>query len=105
MASRSTVLRCTALTLFAASAMRAAPARRLIVRSTDTPVRERCGEAALILARLASGRELMLRFAVDLQNLRVHIGNLRKKIEADPGDPKHILTVTAVGYRLAAETP
>lgn len=45
-----------------------------------------------------------LRSNVDLQNLRVHIGNLRKKIEADPGDPKHILTVTAVGYRLAAET-
>ena len=46
-----------------------------------------------------------LRSNVDLQNLRVHVGNLRKKIEADPGDPKHILTVTAVGYRLAAETP
>jgi len=45
-----------------------------------------------------------LRSNVDLQNLRVHVGNLRKKIETDPGDPKHVLTVTAVGYRLAAET-
>lgn len=44
-----------------------------------------------------------LRSNVDLQNLRVHVGNLRKKLETDPGDPKHVLTVTAVGYRLAAE--
>jgi two-component system KDP operon response regulator KdpE len=45
-----------------------------------------------------------LRSNIDLQNLRVHVGNLRKKIEADAAEPKHILTVTAVGYRLAAET-
>jgi two-component system KDP operon response regulator KdpE len=45
-----------------------------------------------------------LRSNVDLQNLRVHVGNLRKKIEADVAEPKHILTVTAVGYRLATET-
>ena len=32
--------------------------------------------------------------------LRVYMGNLRAKLEADPAQPKHLLTVTAVGYRL-----
>jgi DNA-binding response OmpR family regulator len=29
-----------------------------------------------------------------------HIGELRKKLEADPAQPKHILTVRKIGYRL-----
>jgi two-component system response regulator VicR len=29
-----------------------------------------------------------------------HIGELRKKLEADPARPKHILTVRKIGYRL-----
>jgi two-component system KDP operon response regulator KdpE len=33
--------------------------------------------------------------------LRVHVGNLRRKIEADPARPRHILTETGVGYRFA----
>ncbi len=32
--------------------------------------------------------------------LRVYMGNLRAKLEEDPAQPKHLLTVTAVGYRL-----
>ena len=31
--------------------------------------------------------------------LRVHVGNLRRKIETDPARPRHILTETGVGYR------
>lgn len=31
--------------------------------------------------------------------LRVHITHLRKKIEADPGSPRHIVTEPGVGYR------
>jgi DNA-binding response OmpR family regulator len=31
----------------------------------------------------------------------VHIGKLRQKIERDPAEPKHILTVRGVGYRFA----
>ena len=31
--------------------------------------------------------------------LRVYVGHLRQKLEADPAQPKHILTETGVGYR------
>lgn len=32
--------------------------------------------------------------------LRIYINQLRKKIEKNPSDPKHIITETGVGYRL-----
>jgi two-component system KDP operon response regulator KdpE len=32
--------------------------------------------------------------------VRVYMGHLRQKLEHDPAQPKHILTETAVGYRL-----
>ena len=32
--------------------------------------------------------------------LRTYMGHLRQKLEADPAQPKHLLTETAVGYRL-----
>jgi len=31
--------------------------------------------------------------------LRVYVGNLRRKLEADPARPRHILTETGIGYR------
>lgn len=34
--------------------------------------------------------------------LRLYMGQLRAKIEDDPAEPRHILTETGVGYRLAA---
>jgi two-component system, OmpR family, KDP operon response regulator KdpE len=37
----------------------------------------------------------------DTQVLRVHIANLRRKIEPRPGSPSHILTDPGVGYRFA----
>ncbi len=33
--------------------------------------------------------------------LRVHLGNLRRKFEADPARPRHILTESGVGYRFS----
>ena len=30
-----------------------------------------------------------------------HIKNIRRKIEIDPGRPRHVLTVYGVGYRVA----
>lgn len=38
----------------------------------------------------------------DVQNLRIYIRALRQKIEAEPEQPRHILTETGVGYRLRA---
>ena len=37
----------------------------------------------------------------DTQILRVHIANLRRKIEPQPGSPRHIVTDPGVGYRFA----
>jgi len=41
----------------------------------------------------------------DAQTLRVHVSNLRKKIESAPGGPRHIITEPGVGFRLAADEP
>jgi len=34
----------------------------------------------------------------DVRTVKVHVSNLRKKIEDDPSDPKHIKTVRKIGY-------
>ena len=39
----------------------------------------------------------------DVQQLRVYVRQVRRKIELDPERPRHILTETGVGYRLAVE--
>ena len=38
----------------------------------------------------------------DTQVLRVHVANLRRKIEAEPGSPRLILTDPGIGYRLGS---
>jgi two-component system KDP operon response regulator KdpE len=38
-------------------------------------------------------------YQTETQYLRVFVAQLRKKIEKDPNDPKHIITVSGVGYR------
>jgi two-component system KDP operon response regulator KdpE len=37
----------------------------------------------------------------DTQYLRVYIGQIRQKIENDPGDPRIIITEPGIGYRIA----
>ncbi|MCW2964952.1 MAG: vicR [Actinomycetia bacterium] len=39
-------------------------------------------------------------FVPDERSCDVHVANLRRKIEDDPGHPKRVLTVRGVGYRL-----
>jgi two-component system KDP operon response regulator KdpE len=41
----------------------------------------------------------------DAQTLRVHVSNLRKKIEPHPGGPRYIITEPGVGFRFAATEP
>ncbi len=65
-------------------------------------------ELLLLLARNA-GRvlthELILQhlrgvaYEADIQSLRVHVANLRKKIETEPSRPRLLLTELGVGYR------
>lgn len=40
----------------------------------------------------------------DTQYLRVYVRQLRQKIEADPNDPKLVLTEVGIGYRVAEAT-
>lgn len=35
--------------------------------------------------------------------LRIYMGHLRRKLEADPTQPVHLLTETGVGYRFIAQ--
>lgn len=39
--------------------------------------------------------------AEDGHYLRIYMGHLRHKLEADPAQPRHLLTETGVGYRLS----
>jgi two-component system KDP operon response regulator KdpE len=41
-------------------------------------------------------------FTAHTHYLRLYMGQLRAKIERDPAEPRHLLTETGVGYRLAA---
>ncbi len=87
--------------------------RRRVSRAGE-PVRLSPREYDL-LARLAEGRGKVLTHrqlltavwgpahAEDVQYLRVFVGQLRQKLENDPGSPKVILTEPGVGYRFEAD--
>jgi DNA-binding response OmpR family regulator len=64
---------------------------------------------AALLARkgaVASRQELLTEVwryenaDVMTRTVDVHIGELRRKLEVDPGKPRHIITVRKAGYRL-----
>ena len=58
--------------------------------------------------RVLTHRQLLTRvwgseYAEDTHTLRVHIANLRNKIEPDPARPRYLHTEPRVGYRFRAE--
>ena len=48
-----------------------------------------------LLDAVASPDSITLERSIDS-----HIRNLRRKVEPDPGEPRYVVTVTGVGYRL-----
>lgn len=103
----------TAVPLYELDGLRIDPAQRRVLRDGRdvhlTPI-----EYAL-LARLArepgrvvTHRQLLgaawgAEFVEHTHYLRIYMGQLRAKLEAEPADPRFLLTETGVGYRLAAE--
>ena len=58
--------------------------------------------------RVVTHRQLLLdvwgpEFTEHTHYLRLYMGQLRAKIERDPAEPRHLLTETGVGYRLASD--
>lgn len=37
------------------------------------------------------------------RSIDTHVSNLRKKIEEDPANPKHVVTVYGIGYRFGTD--
>jgi two-component system response regulator RegX3 len=57
--------------------------------------------------RVFSRREIMQHlwdssYVGDQRACDIHISNLRRKVELDPSDPRRIVTVRGIGYKLAA---
>jgi two-component system KDP operon response regulator KdpE len=84
--------------------------RRIVtVRDHEVKLSPREYEILRVLVQHA-GKVLTHRFIIhevwggiaDIQNLRVHIRQLRQKIEEDPEQPSYVQTETGVGYRLQA---
>jgi two-component system KDP operon response regulator KdpE len=48
-------------------------------------------------------KEIWGPYANEIQALRVNMANLRRKIEANPAEPRYIVTETGVGYRMVEE--
>ncbi|PWJ51775.1 two-component system, OmpR family, KDP operon response regulator KdpE [Quadrisphaera granulorum] len=100
------------------------PRRRVLLRSAGAsdqdddgegePVRltptewQLLAELARSVGRVVGRRELLVALrgphlgseAAETHYLRVYVAQLRRKLEADPSAPKHLITEPGVGYRL-----
>ena len=87
--------------------------KRLVSRDGE-PVRLSPREYDLLAALAAGGGKVMTHRqlltavwgpanAEDVQYLRVFVGHLRQKLEADPASPRYLVTEPGVGYRFMAD--
>ena len=86
--------------------------QRLVERAHEpvhlTPIEYRLLSLMLINAgRVMTHRQLLKEIwgpshVESSHYLRIYVSNLRQKLEADPAQPRHILTETGVGYRFQA---
>lgn len=73
------------------------------VHLTRTEFRLLCELAEQVGHVLSRGQLLTRVWEYDFGDERlvdVHVGRLRRKIEADPADPRHLVTVRGLGYKL-----
>jgi len=88
------------------------PARRVSVGGREaklTPIEYRLLAALVKHAGMVVTHRQLLRevwgpaYVEHAHTLRVHMAALRRKLEADPAQPRYLLTEIGVGYRLAAD--
>jgi two-component system KDP operon response regulator KdpE len=60
-------------------------------------------DAGKVLTHRHLLREVWGPHAEDTHTLRVHMAQLRRKLETEPANPRYLLTEPGVGYRLSAE--
>ena len=73
------------------------------VQLTRTEFRLLCelaASAGLVLSRAQLLHRVWEYDFGDERLVDVHVGRLRRKIEADPGNPRHLVTVRGLGYKL-----
>lgn len=89
-------------------------ARRVTVQGTEVHLTPTEYRLLVVLVRhvgkVVTHRQLLRELAGDdledpQHTLRMHISQLRRKLEPDPARPKHLWTEPGVGYRLREETP
>ncbi|NJN65377.1 MAG: response regulator [Chloroflexaceae bacterium] len=86
--------------------------RRVFVEGTEVHLTPREYGLLVVLVRFAgrvvTHRQLLQEawgpgYAQESHYLRVYMGHLRRKLEANPARPRYLLTEPGVGYRLASE--
>ena len=76
----------------------------LLTRSEFRLVRLLASEPGRVFTREELIRHLWESdFVGDLRAIDVHVSNLRRKLEREPGTPRRLLTVRGVGYKLVAD--
>jgi two-component system KDP operon response regulator KdpE len=86
--------------------------RQVVIRNEEahlTPIEYKLLSTLVQHAGMAVTHQQLLRevwgpgYAGESQYLRIHMGHLRHKLEADPARPRYLINEPGVGYRLRAE--